>query len=1711
MADNIQSLKVILEMQAKGIQGLNKGINKLNKNLQSTEQSTGKLNKGMDRFQRRDKGVAQAGMNTTKSFSKMQQTMDGGGGSGGLVRAYALLAANVFAVTAAFGVLQRAAAVDKLTESMEILSTRGGQDIENLSQKLKEASGNAVALDAAFRQVSLASSAGLSTEEIEGLTTVAKGAAISLGRDLPDALDRIFRGAIKLEPEILDEIGLFVRVDEAAKKYAQQLGRTVTSLSQADKRQAFLNEILDQGITKFEEYAEAVEPDAFTQLAAALADISITMTKFVTGALSPFVKFMAETPIVLGAVFGLIATSLLGKAVPAVGQFLLGTEMAAAAAAEDAIEYVNGVNNKANAAIQASINEKTQRLSDLDDIAKAEVNKNKVVFRSQSARAKDNKKALADTQKAGVGTIAQRKAREAAVKERIEILKIAKKNKNTSEASVKLIDKELRLFQKEERTLRKMRTTKDEIAKLNKEGLSVDQMRDSIAKRRIDRLERRALQSGAISSAVGATEVAEGGFFAAIAAGNAALDKEFADVEDKLGKTGKKTKGVFSKTFKGIGDAGFKLKGRLAVLATAFQGLMASAGPYLLLATALIAVATGLFKAFASGQEEAKKLNETNKALNKTLETTEERFKKQIAVAKDSNKTFQENIKGTLAFLTGQKELATNVLKARNELREFNKEANFLMITWQGLKAIVGQDIWRQTRLSTQAAFGELVMGTARLGDSELLNVLLEGQESAGFFALALSRVATGEERIAEIRARAAEVSQEALDGVNEAIELGGRRNEQQLTALIGAQEDLGTVTGDLNAEALRLGNTYMLAKLKLAGYNLDINKGEEAIAKYNEIIKVQEARLRSFISAVSGADEAIGKFQQSFLPRTKVDEILGSIVGIQESFEALQKEIDVTFDFEDVDGNVKQLSASFQKGFTSDQMTQFLERFSEEDNPLRKIFSDEEVARIEELAKTNLGEAGQVIQNTIDEFSQFQFTLLNAKVEMKSLNKEIKLFEKGIKMGAQAGQQVARLQVEVAKQQLALAETNFTMLVKSFDISKAQALAAIQTLEKYETEKEIRKELAKFDVSTIEAMAIRAAFEEQVTAMLQLRVQEEAKQDIANQRNIQALKVQLAAERKRMKAKQELVALDNQLNNRGLSETTSQRVERELRAKKEEATMVDKEQRAEKALQISAANIQIIEMKIMDRKENLLKLQLRALELEDKIASTPEKVTVKTRMLNSLGFYSTVESEQDNPELERLKGERQGIVDEIDSIFTEGVETGVTNGLIAGINNTTDDLVDAFEKIAQKSGKEFQVAIQDAIKGVATETDIPEGIRTLLGVEKVRQERIKELETQRDKLDPEKDKNRIDAINLEIEALGKLNHAYLGITSTIRMFATQMAELGPEGVLASSVLMGLTNIGDAFMTMGSRIGEITNQMVNEDGSFKDGFDQATFSMAKGAEVAAFVGNALAQVNSMMAANSSRQIGELDKQIAAEKKRDGKSKESLARIQAMEKKKEAMERKRFNQNKKMMIAQTIANTAAGIMQVMSAPGDPFKVFGIPMAAVIGALGAAQVAIIARQKYEGGGSETPKAQIQKLEIGKRSENVDVAQRATAGELNYLRGGRTTGQDLGGAGGAMGRRGYGMGIRGYAMGDDSIVVGERGPEVITPASPVDITPNFALGGETNVNFSINAIDAAGVEDVLMNQQGNIIRMIREAANENGERFLENVDTQTYGSNT
>ena len=80
----------------------------------------------------------------------------------------------------------------------------------------------------------------------------------------------------------------------------------------------------------------------------------------------------------------------------------------------------------------------------------------------------------------------------------------------------------------------------------------------------------------------------------------------------------------------------------------------------------------------------------------------------------------------------------------------------------------------------------------------------------------------------------------------------------------------------------------------------------------------------------------------------------------------------------------------------------------------------------------------------------------------------------------------------------------------------------------------------------------------------------------------------------------------------------------------------------------------------------------------------------------------------------------------------------------------------------------------------------------------------------------------------------------------------------------------------------------------------------------------------------------------------------------------------------------------------------------------------------------------------------------------------------------------------------------------MVGEQGPEMFIPDRAGRIAPAGEVqagGGPTNVSFNIQAVDAAGVEDVLIAQKGHIIRMIREAANEHGEFFLENITDGAY----
>ena len=303
------------------------------------------------------------------------------------------------------------------------------------------------------------------------------------------------------------------------------------------------------------------------------------------------------------------------------------------------------------------------------------------------------------------------------------------------------------------------------------------------------------------------------------------------------------------------------------------------------------------------------------------------------------------------------------------------------------------------------------------------------------------------------------------------------------------------------------------------------------------------------------------------------------------------------------------------------------------------------------------------------------------------------------------------------------------------------------------------------------------------------------------------------------------------------------------------------------------------------------------------------------------------------------------------------------------------------------------------------------------------------------------------------------------------------LKSISPEGEFYAAAIEGTMALSESFMT-----------------AFEEGGMSAKNMMQMGA-------TAVQALGSIMAAKSKSAVAGVDKEIAAEKKKDGKSKESLAKIAALEKKKDNMKRKAFEQNKKIQMAQTVMATSLAIMTaVQGPPGLPWSaVFG----AAAGAMGMAQLAAIAGTSYEGGGSiASAGGDRGGVSVGERKNSVDLASsKGAVGELGYMRGGSGTGN-------ASNFKPAFTGARYRAAGGSvGYMVGEQGPELFMPEVPGNIVPagetETIQEGTTNLNFSITALDAAGVEEVLSGQRGNIIRMIRETANDAGETFLEGLN--------
>jgi hypothetical protein len=324
MAKN--DIKIKINVDGKDIELTKKQADKLGKSLDKTGTSAHSAD-------RRLKGAAQASSNTTKNFSKMAQ-----GITGGLVPAYATLAANVFAIGAAFRFLQDAANYRILVQGQMEYATVTGDSLKTLTRQLRDATGGQLAFAEAAQSAAIGRAAGLSGAQLNELGKIAKNASIALGRDLTDSFNRLVRGVTKAEPELLDELGIILRLETATSKYAREIGKTANQLNIFEKTQAVANEVLGQGQDKFAEFN--TELNEFNKLAVAFDDLINTIKGSLTGVAEFIAKGLAGNVVALGGAFALLGSGIMNAITPQM------PDMDLAKGAQGARKNLNKILNK---------------------------------------------------------------------------------------------------------------------------------------------------------------------------------------------------------------------------------------------------------------------------------------------------------------------------------------------------------------------------------------------------------------------------------------------------------------------------------------------------------------------------------------------------------------------------------------------------------------------------------------------------------------------------------------------------------------------------------------------------------------------------------------------------------------------------------------------------------------------------------------------------------------------------------------------------------------------------------------------------------------------------------------------------------------------------------------------------------------------------------------------------------------------------------------------------------------------------------------------------------------------------------------------------------------------------------------------------------------------------------------------------------------------
>jgi len=258
--------KITIKFDAVGEKGLIAAVKQLDKQIRSLQNQSKKYNE-----------TSLAGVKNNRLLSNSFAT----------IRSKLLLVnfAMAMGIKQLIGFTKQAAKIESMSRAFNTLSG-GSMESSVAMEKLKIATDGTMNQFDLFQQANNAMILGVSknSDEMAEMFDVAQRLGRALGRDTASSVESLITGIGRQSRLMLDNIGIIVKADQAYDDYAKKLRISTDQLTDAQKKQAFLQATMEAARSKVSQLGEETlsTQDSYDKLSASTFDATTSMGNFIS-------------------------------------------------------------------------------------------------------------------------------------------------------------------------------------------------------------------------------------------------------------------------------------------------------------------------------------------------------------------------------------------------------------------------------------------------------------------------------------------------------------------------------------------------------------------------------------------------------------------------------------------------------------------------------------------------------------------------------------------------------------------------------------------------------------------------------------------------------------------------------------------------------------------------------------------------------------------------------------------------------------------------------------------------------------------------------------------------------------------------------------------------------------------------------------------------------------------------------------------------------------------------------------------------------------------------------------------------------------------------------------------------------------------------------------------------------------------------------------